>query len=293
MFDQLRLNGYQPSAAVSKLAADTTMSDRAKHIFYVYHPELNDKESFNNNCATSERTIVLGCYVSRTGIYLYNVTDPRLQGVIEVTSAHEMLHAAYERLGGTEKRHIDQLLNEAYSQVSDERIKQNVEDYRNNGADVTNELHSILGTEVRGLPTDLEHYYQKYFTNRLSVVEFSERYEQAFTQRKQQVEEADTRLKALKQQIDSAQASLASQKETLNTQRSKLDSLLAAKQYDAYNSGVPAFNSRVNAYNAEVRRISVLIDQYNDLVAERNAIAVEEGELVKAIDSRPGTIEGQ
>jgi hypothetical protein len=293
VYDTLRLRNYQPSAEIEKLAIDTTMKDRARRLFYVYYPKLEDKATFNSSCSNSERTIVLGCYVSRQGIHLYNVTDPRLEGVIEVTSAHEMLHAAYERLGSSEKGNVNNLLNHAYDNVKDERIRQNIDDYRNNGANVSNELHSILGTEVRNLPQELEQYYARYFQNRLAVVEFSEKYEQAFTQRKEQVAAADKKLQTLQQQIDDVQHTLASQKETLNSSRAHLDSLLSSKQYEAYNNGVPGFNAQVNAYNTQVRYISQLIDQYNALVSQRNAIAVEEGELVKAIDSRPDTIEGE
>lgn len=293
LYDSWRLRNYRPSSQIISLASDTTMNDRTARLFYVYHPELDDKASFNEHCSNSERTIVLGCYVSGIGIYVYNVTEPRLQGITQVTSAHEMLHAAYERLSRSDKKTLDKLLNQAYDTVTDQRIRDNIDDYRQNGADVTNELHSILGTEVRNLPPELEQYYRRYFTNRLAVVGFSEKYEQAFAERKQQVASADKKLLELKQQIDEAQNSLAIQKANIDSQRQKLDSLLAAKQYEAYNQGVPGFNSQIASFNNQVRSISRLIDEYNALVTERNAIALEEGELVKAIDSRPTTIEDE
>ncbi|HUP26570.1 MAG TPA: hypothetical protein VM124_02930 [Candidatus Limnocylindrales bacterium] len=294
LYDAFRLRGYQPSLQIVQLANDTSMSGRGRHLFYVYHPELNDKDSFNENCKSrgNEQTIVLGCYVGGVGIYVYNVTDPRLQGITQVTSAHEMLHAAYGRLQGKEKLRIDKLLNQAYTGSDNTRLKETIEDYRKSGADITNELHSILGTEIRNLPPELEQYYARYFDNRLTVVGFSEKYEQAFTLRKQQVLDADMKLQQLKQQIDEAQTDLGNQKTELDQNRRQLDALLAARQYETYNRGVPGFNAQVNAYNAQVRHIGQLIDKYNSLVAERNAIATEEGELIKAIDSRPTTIQG-
>ena len=36
--------------------------------------------------------------------YIYNVNDERLNGLKEVTAAHEMLHAAYERLPESDKK---------------------------------------------------------------------------------------------------------------------------------------------------------------------------------------------
>lgn len=293
LYDAWKLRNYTPPAQIVQIANATTMKDSAKRLFYVYHPELNDKSTFNMRCSNGERTIVLGCYVSGRGIYLYNVTEPRLQGIVEVTSAHELLHAAYERLDGSDKKQVSDMLNRHFDTVTDPRIRKNIEDYRNNGADITNELHSILGTEIRNLSPELDTYYAKYFSNRLKVVEFSEKYEQAFTARKQQVAAADQKLQQLKGDIEEAQAGLAALKSTLDVQRQQLDGFLAAQQIEAYNNGVPQFNSQVNRFNGQVRYISSLIDQYNALVAERNAIAVEEGELVKAIDSRPSTIDGQ
>lgn len=293
IYDTLRLRGYQPPAQVAQLASDTAMNDKTRRLFYVYHPGLEDKKSFNDHCRSSEKTIVLGCYVSGTGIYLYNVTDERLAGVIQVTAAHETLHAAYDRLSLKEKQRVNKLLDQAYAVVTNQRIRDTIEDYRKNGADITNELHSILGTEVRELTPELDQYYTRYFTNRLKIVAYSEKYEQAFNERKQKVEEDDKKLAILKQQIESGEVELNALEQQLQAERARLDAMLANKDYAGYNAGVPGFNARVNAYNAKVRTIRNLIDQYNVLVAERNAIATEESELVKAIDSRPDTIQSQ
>lgn len=293
LYDYWRLRGYEAPAAVAQLAADTTMNDAGRRLFYVYHPELKDKTTFSARCNSSERTIVLGCYVSGTGIYLYTVSDERLLGIMQVTAAHETLHAAYDRLSGKEKERIDTLVQEAYAKITSQRIHDTVEDYRKNGADIANELHSILGTEVRDLPPELEKYYQRYFTNRLKVVEYSEKYEHAFTERKQKIENYDKQLESLKQQIESLEGELESREQQLQSERSRLDGLIAAKNIEAYNAGVTGFNAQVSAYNGLVGRIRSLIDQHNKLVGERNAIAEEEGELVKAIDSRPATITPQ
>lgn len=293
IYDAYKLRNYTPPARVVTLADDVSMSDYGRRLFYVYRPELNNKQDFNENCHGGERTIVLGCYVSGTGIYLYNVTEPRLEGVLQVTSAHEMLHAAYGRLSSADRKQVGSMLEEAFKTVQDERIIESIDDYRKNGADITNELHSILGTEVRELSGDLESYYSRYFNNRIKAVEFSEKYEHAFIQRKQQVAEADKKLSLLREQIENEQQQLASMKHNLDNQRQQLDDQLDAQNHEAYNAGVPSFNRSVANYNAKVKHIGLLIDRYNGLVSERNAIVIEEKELVKAIDSRPGTVESQ
>jgi hypothetical protein len=294
IYDWVRLRNYLPPQQIVALADATTMNASGRHIFYVYHPSLDDKSAFNEHCTNTESSIVLGCYVQNQGIYIFDVNDPRLNGIEEVTAAHEMLHAAYDRLSGKERERIDALTAQAFSSLSDQRLNDTVERYRERDATVVpNELHSILGTEVRNLPPELEDYYKRYFDDRSKVVALSEQYQQAFTERQNKIDEYDAQLKSLQQQIDQIQASLDKQEDELEAERRRLDGLKSRNQIEAYNASVPGFNEVVRRYNADVAKARNLIDQYNQIVAARNSLAIEENELIKAIDSRPATIETQ
>jgi len=287
IYDTWRLHNYVAAADVSKLADQTTMSDYSRKLFYVMHAELNDKSTFNAHCRENEQTIVLGCHVSGQGIYLLKVDDTRLNGVEQVTAAHEMLHEAYERLGNSEREHIDSLVTSTYTKLNDDRLNKTIALYRQqNPSVVPNELHSILGTEYPNLPPELETYYGRYFKNRLAVVGYSQQYEDVFNQRRSAVTQYDGQLSSLKGQIDTLQAKLSQQETDLNTRRSQLDSLSSSGQRAQYNAAVPGFNSEVNAYNSGIEQLHSLVTQYNQIVAERNAIASEEAQLVQAIDSR-------
>lgn len=283
--DWAALRNYVPPQKVVQLADSTTMNDNIRRLFYVNHPSLDDKATFNSHCKGGEQTIVLGCYIENRGIYLLDVTDKRLNGVIEVTSAHEALHVAYDRLGKQEKVKVDQQINEAYAGVNDERIKSTVESYRKAGADVTNELHSILGTEVENLPAGLETYYAKYFSNRKKIVGYSKQYEQAFVDLKSEVERDDKQLSSLKNQIESNQSRLDADGVSIDSERKRMDGLLSARRVEEYNNSVAGFNQMVSEYNALVARTKKLISQYNDLVEKRNATATEQQQLYEAIDS--------
>lgn len=294
IYDAYRLQGYTPPAKVVSLADETSMSAPARKLFYVYRPSLETKESFRQHCTSAEKSIVLGCYISFRGIYLQDISDERLAGIMQVTSAHEVLHAAYDRLDSSEKKRINVLLNARFEQLpNDHRIKQTVEEYKKTGADINNELHSILPSEIRDLGPELEAYYSRYFIDRTKIVAFSERYEAAFTSRKQQVAEYDKQLAALKVEIDAGNASLKAQQNDIENRQAELERLERTNRIDEYNAAVPGFNARVSAYNAQVARVRTLIDRYNEVVKLRNDIALEEGELVKAIDSRPSTVESQ
>ena len=123
ILDWWRLRDYAPTQEISLLAESSGMNDRGKKYFYVHDPALLDKAAFTSSCTVGEETIVLGCYITNQRIYLYNVDDERLAGVEEVTAAHEMLHAAYDRLSPAEKERTNALLEEAYSRVTDERLR--------------------------------------------------------------------------------------------------------------------------------------------------------------------------
>jgi uncharacterized protein YukE len=288
--DWWQLRGYDPPAAVSQLASQDTMTGYARHVFYVNHPDLEkDSNQFRKNCNENEQTIVLGCYRSdQRGIFLYDVQDARLAGVEQVTSAHEMLHAAYDRLSHSDKTAIDAELMDYYNNgLKDQRIKDTIDAYRKTEPnDLVNEMHSIFGTEVSSLPTSLESYYQKYFTDRQAVVSFAQAYEGEFTSRQDQIKADDLQLEQMKSQISAQEDSLNSQLSKINSDRQRLDSLRSSGQISAYNAGVAPFNAEVRSYNNGVQSLRDQIKDYNQLVEERNSIAQELTSLDKALDTR-------
>ncbi len=224
--------------------------------------------------------------MQRDGIFLLDVTDKRLDGVVEVTAAHESLHAEYDRLSSKERKRIDGLTAQFYESLQNDRIRKTIEQYRSRDPSVVpNELHSILGTEVRDLTPELEAYYGKYFKNRTQIVEYSEKYEQTFVDLNNQVEQYDEQLKRLKETIESNQLEIEGQNKELEQQKSRLDALMSSGQVGEYNQQVPAFNAQVNSYNSLISRTRGLISQYNEIVERRNDIATAEQELIEAIDS--------
>lgn len=289
IYDSWRLHTYEPSERMAKIVDKTTMTERAEKYFYVAHPQIDQQKAFNEHCNIQEFSIVLGCYNGQN-IYLYDIDDKRLSGIVEVTAAHEMLHAAYDRLSSSERQKVDAMTAAAYKKLQSKRIKKSVAEYE--AADPTvvpNELHSILGTEVRDLPRELEEYYKQYFTNRRNVVELSETYEKEFSNRETRVHELDGELKTLKAIIEAAQARLDNLHATLEAERARMDALRSAGNAAEYNAAVDGFNSLVAEYNALARGTTAQINEYNAKVKERNDVAGEVQGLVEAIDSTPET----
>lgn len=289
IYDQWRLSAYDPSQRIVAIVDKTTMTEQAKKYFYVAHPQIDKQEAFNTHCNIQEFSIVLGCYNGQN-IYLYDINDKRLHGIVEVTAAHEMLHAAYDRLSASERQKVDDMTMAAYKKLNNKRIKKSVAEYE--AADpsvVPNELHSILGTEVRDLPRDLEEYYSQYFTNRRKVVELSEKYEKEFSGREERVHKLDGELKTLGVIIDANRARLDGMHAALEAERVRMDNLRAAGNTASYNAAIPGFNNQVNEYNALAASTTAQIDEYNAKVKERNDLAGEVQGLVEAIDSTPET----
>jgi len=287
--DWWRLRHFQPSATVSELASETTMTPYARKVFYVNSPVIADKTSFSHSCPANggEKTVILGCYHSnQAGIYVLGVTDSRLTGVEQVTAAHETLHAAYDRLSGHDRQRVDAMLQDYYQHdLKDARLLDTIAAYKKSEPhDVVNEMHSVFGTEAANLPAPLEQYYRRYFTNRSQIVDYAQRYQGEFTTRQAQVKQADSQLQNLKQQIERAEADLQSQQATISAQQSALLQKRNSGQTAAYNAGVPVYNQLVDSYNGQVQAVHNLIDQYNQLVANRNAIALEEDQLANALN---------
>lgn len=295
LYDWLALRNYQPSPTVVELATETTMNDYARKVFYVNHPNIEDKNSFYQNCPNNggEKTVVLGCYHNgQRGIYVLQVTDPRLSGIEQVTAAHETLHAIYDRLRPRDRQYVDGLLMDYYQHgLHDKRILDTIAAYKKSEPnDVVNEMHSVFGTEVVNLPTPLENYYKRYFTDRQKIAALASQYEAAFTSRQNQVTQDDAALASMKAQITSDESSLQAQQKTISSDQARLEDLKKRSDFSDYNNGVPSFNTEVDTYNALVTTTRSLITQYNQLVEARNAIAIEENQLVQDISSAPQQI---
>ncbi len=289
--DWWTLRSYTPSAEIEALAKNSFFTSEAERLFYVHDPKLQSSEEFMSNCPVEE-TVVLGCYDGR-GIYIFEVEEEQLDGIEEVTAAHEMLHAAYARLSNSDQQEVVEWLNITFDQVSDQRIRDVVATYESQGQDVIdNELHSILATELEELPEFLEDYYSQYFTDRSQVVALSQQYEAVFTALKDQVDNLDMQLSDLSASIRLLEASLETQGDTINTERERISTLLDNDDIPAYNQAIPGFNQSIDAYNQDFAQLEVLIAEFNDLVKQRNSIATEQNNLVESIDSNFSQQEG-
>ncbi len=291
--DWWKLRDYSAPAAVAKLADEDTMTTKARNLFYVNHPELmSDKATLRQFCTRNEQTIVLGCYHGNdNGIAIFVVSDPKLDGVEEVTAAHEMLHAAYERLGQSEKDRVNGMLEDYYKNgLTDSRVKDVMAQYQKTEPnDVVNEMHSVFGTEVSNLPPALEDYYKQYFADRKTVFNFSDQYESVFTQNENQLKSMKNQIDNLKAQLKSDKAEIDSEQDSLAAESKRMDSLRDSNRTQDYNAAVGPYDARVASLKSLISSYNANVDKVNSLVEQYNSLAYAQENLYESLDTRVQT----
>lgn len=292
VLDSITVFQYEPSTDIKSISQKTTFTDKGEFYFYASTPSVQSASEFNSNCERLEsNNAILGCYTNRK-IYVYNIENSQLEGIEEVTAAHETLHAIWDRLSDDERTRVGDLLEEAYAKINDDSLSKRMEYYaRNEPGERLNELHSIIGTEYAGLSVELEDYYKKYFVDRSAVVNFHNNYEAVFDNLKSQSEalyqeiqtskaDIEARIKKYNQDIELIEADYnALQASLKNVDRT------SEYQVNQYNAKVGALRTRSNSLEATRLQILSLQDSYNKKVDEYNKLVVASNNLVNSIDS--------
>ncbi len=291
ILDQLRVWQFQPSDEIVALATNSGMSARGRFQFYATRPKLESSAEFNNKCRRAEAASpILGCYKQGEDIiHIYDVTDEKLDGVKEVTAAHEMLHAAWERLSATEKARLGGLLDIAYDKVKDDQLAKRMAYYdRTQPGSRHNELHSILGTEYADLGDELEKHYAKYFTSRTKVVSLHKKYNQVFEALESQSEQLNNKLSTQKTVIQQRKSAYDSAIVNLNNriadfnQRAQQGDFNSQQQFYQERSTLQAEGQRLKT---EREAIIALIEAYNQDVEKLNSLGKQAERLNQSLDS--------
>lgn len=292
VIDQLVIFGFEPNKKLISAIERSSLSDKGSFYLRASRAEIVDREAFNQGCGSlqNEQTVVLGCYrLPEKQIYIYDVTDKRLDGIIEVTTVHEMLHAAYDRLDAKQRDQIDRQLLAVAETITDQRLVDLIEHYKKTepGA-VVNELHSIFGTELASLPSELESYYSQYFIDRQVIVELKNKYEKVFTDlRIQQTRLVD--------ELNAIAADVAARQTAYTQDLNRLNADIA--EFNAWNQSGDAtptefavrrsqLERRINAMQTEREAINHAIDTYNSKKAELEALNLVVEGLNESINSK-------
>jgi hypothetical protein len=251
ILDQYALATFHPSPEVSAIIDRINLTPTSMRILARTRPQIDDKATFNRDCQTSKGELELGCFVNGR-IYVLRIENPSLAPEMDVVLAHEVLHAAYDRLGQGRKSTVDMDLEAVFSKITDSDLKQRMADYaKTEPGQQDNELHSILGTEYATLNPSLETYYAQYFQNRAIIVAAQKSYQNVFENSRKALDAELSAIHALKAQ--------------LNTLNRRMESLKASGNIPAYNSLVPQQNQLVDTINKRIGLYQQAVEEYNAL----------------------------
>jgi len=288
--DQITIWQFKPSQEISGFAEQSGMSNSGKFYYYASQPSLESTQDFNTKCGRTEAsTAILGCYSSKR-IYIYNVTDDRLDGIKAVTAAHEMLHAAYERLSDAERSRINSLLDAEYQKLKgDADLTERMAFYeRTEPGQQNNELHSVLGAEIASLSPELEKYFSRYFSDRSKVTKLHDSYSSVFEGLQERAENLSTRLHDLGNQIEEGTAAYNAAVERLNEDIQQFNSRAGSGGFDSeaqFESERSELIARTDQLERTRTDLNNTIQEYETLRAELSTIATQSEELNRSINS--------
>lgn len=289
LLDQITVWQFRPSGEIAKLATDARMTDYARFLFYAAEPRLDGTQQFNDACRRQEEgSAILGCYAGGK-IVIYDVKDDRLDGVEEVTAAHEMLHVAYERLSSGERDRLTQELESVYEQKKDESLETRMDYYeRTEPGQRANELHAILATEYLNLSPVLEDHYRKYFTDRAAVVRLHSQYSGRFsqiadttTQLRQDLERISSEIAIESAQYEASLKNLNAQITQFNA-RAERGEFRSQGQFEAERSQLVAESERLTRQR---EAINTKVDEYERSRTKYNSLVDESNSMQQALDS--------
>ncbi len=232
--------GYVLEARMTQAGADRYLETR---------PAMVSKSFIQRECSEAvDEGQLQGCYTGDR-IYLIDLPQQEIRPELSVTAAHEMLHVVWQHLPGSEQERLTPLIERVVREDADlrERADSYTEDAR------TNEMHAILGTEVRDIGPELRRHYARFLKDRGVIVERHLAYERI--------------LEDLKAEIDALKAEL-------ERVGAHADALLAA-------GNIAGYNALVNPYNALVAEANEKVRRYNELTAHTRP------------DERERTVEGR
>lgn len=287
--DWLTVQNFTPSSQMKDIVERTKLTDKGEFYLYASRGELNEKSAFNTHCSRRiEKTAVLGCYANGR-IYIYNIADERLDGVREVTTAHEMLHAAYDRLSQDEKNRVNRLIESQTATINDDKLADRLALYeQTEPGERLNELHSIIGTEITDISPELRSYYEQYFEDRNAIVALSNAYDSVFRNLESQQQELIAELETSAQSINQA---MEQYKDDSTQLAADIQSFNNRAQSGDFESQVEFTRERAALLTQQTQlesdraAINERIEQFNSQKAELEKVNITAQELQRSIDS--------
>jgi hypothetical protein len=285
IYDWYRGVSYQPSNEMATIRDKLQLTGRGEFLFNAAQPELNAAEEFNANCRQDEDEVaVLGCY-NNGDIFVYNIDAAELNGIRELTTAHELLHVVWARMSEDEKVALVEPLTRTFD-ANQDFLAEEINQY--DISEKQEELYVRAGTEVKNLPEALEKHFAEIFKDQDMIVDFYDSYIVIFRKIKAEMGNLVSEMEELKEAISvktaeyeevysqleadivsfnncaevagcfSSEAEFYASRNQLIARQNELNLM-----NDEINNMVDVYNAKVDVYNADVTESRKLQDMIN------------------------------
>ena len=265
---------------VIELGREASLSRLGRELYAGNRPVIRERADFADDCPLPEAddTFVLGCYDGFLGaISVLRIDRLDIEGVMPVTAAHEMLHAAYDELGRKERERVDTMLENFLAETPQPQIEESLALYTEK--ERANEVHSLAGTEIGVLPPALERYYARYFDDRTAVVTLFEGYQRVFDDLETRFQLLEFELGLLEGQLESLESQADAAAAEADQLASQIDELRAQGRIDESNNLVGPQNAAVDRANSLSSQYNAVVNEYNAKIDELNEISMSLGDL--------------
>ena len=286
--DFFSAQGFDPSPRAVEVLNELELTPRGERIFLASRPTIDGSQHFNTQCSGvdhSESGHVLGCFADDR-IRLFDVTDERISDIVEVTAAHELLHAAFARTSETERKELSLELQNAFDELTanDSTLIERMSVYEHlPEAAYMNELHSVLGSEARTLPANLEAHYATLFENRDTLIDRFDKFHAVFNRMKLQGEALEQEMTGLRSSIEQRNIEYDALVNEFNADAALFR---ARNERFEFSNNVTEFETirselaaRRDALDAMLTGIQTDINHYNDLRAQLEELGQQSSEL--------------
>ena len=287
IYDFWRGMSYQPAAEMEKIKGKLSLTDRGEFLFKASRPELNEREVFNEVCreVLDKELAVLGCYAAGD-IHIYNIQSKELDGILELTTAHELLHAVWARMNEGEKAALAGDLEKVYLE-NQKQLEKELESYDDKQRQ--EELYVRSGTEIKNLPESLEKHYAEIFKNQDMVVDYYNKYIAVFLAIEEEMEELKKEMDELRLRIDDLRNEYERRVINLNSEIENFNSCAVEPgcftDENAFNTKRSELISEQGTLEEMYAQINTLIEQCNDLVERYNADVTRTEKLNRMMNS--------
>ncbi|MBL3700351.1 hypothetical protein [Leucobacter luti] len=292
--DHFSAVAFEPSARVSEVLTSLRLSESGERVFLATHPTIDGSQHFNEQCAEvdhSEQGHVLGCF-THDRIHLFDVSDDRVTGIVEVTAAHELLHATFARLGEGDRAALSAKLRQEYDELAEENpeLKERMSVYEHlSDTAFANELHSVLGTEVRELPGWLERHYEQWFKDRGAIVDGFASYHAVFVDLQQQAEDIRAEMTTLRADVEQRKIDYGAAVDQFNADAAEFSARNERFEFsdspDEFERVRADLEWRRGELEVTLEQLQADIDRYNALRDQLTALSEVSSELDQQLNS--------